>query len=209
MLQSLSHACAAHVPMSQGCGKERAPAFGGAGPKQRHGCWEKDCTQNCRRRALEDLPVLVSALLPLHNCTKLGQDVGFSAMVQRASAESKYIIGSLQVCQRAFLRLTGLSSRRLHRLKAGRYDARYGNRSKGDPRNACSEACAKINGHLWHCPLSDLLNLMCHLICAGGPTPSPLAPQKIGQICSCACDVHLNFVSQAMSPSPSLSPTSA
>ena len=178
MLQSLSHACAAHVPMSQGCGKERAPAFGGAGPKQRHGCWEKLCKQNYRRRALADLPVLVSALLSLHNCTKLGQDVGFSAMVQRASAESKYIIGSLQVCQRAFLRLTGLSSRRLHRLKAGRYDARYSSRSKRDPRNACSEAFAKIYGHLWHCPLSDFLHLMCHLICAGGSHPFPSCPSK-------------------------------
>ena len=178
MLQSLSHACATHVPMSQGCGKERAPAFGGAGPKQRHGRWEQYCTQNCRRRALDDLPVLVSALRPLHNCTKLGQDFGFSAMVQRASAESKYIIGSLQVCQRAFRRLTGLSSRRLHRLQAGRYDARYGKRSKSDPRNARSEAFAKIYGHLWHCPLADVSQVMCHLICARGSHPFPYCPSK-------------------------------
>ena len=43
-------ACERHAPTSEGyCA--RAPAVGGAGPKQGSGCWRRGCAQHCRRRA--------------------------------------------------------------------------------------------------------------------------------------------------------------
>ena len=96
----------------------------------------------------------ITAMLPMHKCTNFGQICGCQFHAAACDADSKHIIGGLQVCQRAFLILTGFLRQSLQRLKVGRYDARSGKRSKSDPRNACNEAFAKIYGHLWHCPLS-------------------------------------------------------